>query len=67
MYRNNNMTMKKVYISPDMVIHCYGVPYSILDGSKTDKAIKVQNVEVHDYQQGFGTPGGDDFVGIDFD
>ncbi len=39
----------------------------ILAGSKTSVPIKVNQVTVEEYQQGFGVPGGDDFQTISFD
>lgn len=39
----------------------------ILKGSKTSVPIKIGNVEVEPYEQGFGTTESDDFQEISFD
>ena len=40
---------------------------TLLAGSKTATAIKVQDVTVEDFHQGFGTTGGTDFKEVSFD
>ena len=60
--------MKRIYISPDVEIHCLDVSYSILDASKTGRRIEISDdVRVQDYSQGFGSSPANDFQEISFD
>ena len=59
--------MKKNYEKLSVSVVEFRSDSPILAGSKTSVPIKVNQVTVEEYHQGFGTPGGDDFQTISFD
>ena len=58
--------MKSNYTTPETSIYDTELRMSFLTGSVTNKAMTINRVEVHDFDNGFDE-GGNDFKDISFD
>lgn len=58
---------RRAYTTLSMEFVEIGTQGTLLTGSKTAKKIKVKEVEVEEFEQGFGTTPTEDFSQIDFD